>query len=101
MTTKLIIYRVIILGCQNNLIYLQKHIAMHQIYNTSDANTYRLALTYEVIGVYARVAQCYEKLLYNGTLGKISYLRLIRIYIRANKTKDVQRILKRYITNFK
>lgn len=52
-------------------------------------------------GVFSRVAQCYERLLFLGELRRCGYLRLALVYTKQGKDNAAERVLSRYCTIYK
>lgn len=69
---------------------------MKQIYDTSTEEAYSYAKLFYSTGVISRTIHCYERILYEGELSRISYLRLIILYKQKKDTMNAKRIKDRY-----
>lgn len=69
---------------------------MKQIFNCNKTEIREYAKEYSRLGVFSRVVQCYERLLYIGNLRKNEHLRLAVIYTRQGKENQAKRIISRY-----
>lgn len=69
---------------------------MKQIYDISTKEAYLYAKLFCSTGVISRAIHCYERILYEGELSRISYLRLIILYKQKKDAMNAKRIKDRY-----
>lgn len=74
---------------------------MVQIYEASPKELKFMAQQYYSEGILSRVIQCYERLLYLGSLHRIDYLRLALVYIHQKNNNAAKRVLNRYCAIYK
>lgn len=74
---------------------------MTQIYDASPARVRELVQQYTSEGVWSRVAQCYERLLFLGNLRRSEYLRLALALHKQGRETAVKRALNRYKAIYK
>lgn len=74
---------------------------MVQIYGASPKELKSMAQQYYSDGILSRVTQCYERLLYLGSLHRINYLRLALVYIHQKNNNAAERVLNRYCAIYK
>lgn len=74
---------------------------MKQIYNMSTEGIRELAKQYMELGVISRAIQCYERLLWLGSLRRREYLRLAAMCVCHGDEIRAKHIINRYSTIFK
>ncbi len=79
-------------------IFAQKTMKTNNFYQMEYSDLVNEAIWYETNGVYSVAAQAYERLMSMGMLGRLSYLRLVSIYIGKYDILNALRVLGRYKT---
>lgn len=74
---------------------------MKQIYNMSAKEIRELIKQYMELGVISRAIQCYERLLWLGSLRRREYLRLAAMCVCHEDEIRAKHIINRYSTIFK
>lgn len=74
---------------------------MVQIYEASPKELKSMAQQYYSDGILSRAIQCYERLLYLGSLHRTGYLRLALVYTKQGKDNAAERVLSRYCAIYK
>ncbi len=74
---------------------------MTQIYNMNTDDIRSLAYEYIKQGIPSRAIQCFERLLWLGSLRRREYLRMAAMYVFHGDKIRAKHIINRYTTIFK